>query len=106
MSMKRTLSAIAISLSLSMGSVAAADDKAGGETSEKAMKPDWTNIETHLEQHQTFPATKAELVSACNNLSDFSDSDKKWFAATLPEGTYESPQDVVKALKSAGKKKM
>ena len=52
----------------------------------------------HLKTHQTYPATKADLVAACNNLSDFSEADKKMFSEQLPEGTYNSAQDVMKAL--------
>ncbi|MBI2443599.1 MAG: DUF2795 domain-containing protein, partial [Candidatus Levybacteria bacterium] len=52
----------------------------------------------HLRTHQDFPATKKELVEACNNLSDFSEEDKKWFAEHLPEGNYESAEDVMRAL--------
>ncbi len=52
----------------------------------------------HLKSHQKYPATKAQLVAECNNLSDFDAEDKKWFMDTLPEGTYNSAEDVTKAL--------
>ncbi|MBI2040281.1 DUF2795 domain-containing protein [Candidatus Microgenomates bacterium] len=52
----------------------------------------------HLKTHQTYPATKAQLVAECNNLSDFSEEDKTEFAQNLPEGSYNSADDVVKAL--------
>lgn len=52
----------------------------------------------HLKSHQKYPATKAELVAECDNLSDFSDEDKKEFASKLPGGTYNSADDVIKAL--------
>ena len=52
----------------------------------------------HLKNHQTYPATKAQLVVECDNLSDFSAEDKKEFMEKLPEGTYNSADDVVKAL--------
>ena len=52
----------------------------------------------HLKNHQKYPATKAELVAECDNLSDFSEEDKKEFASKLPAGTYNSADDVVKAL--------
>ncbi|MEK7618087.1 MAG: DUF2795 domain-containing protein [Patescibacteria group bacterium] len=59
---------------------------------------DASNIRQHLMEHATYPATKAELVAHCNNLSDFSDDDKKEFAEKLPEGTYNSAGDVITAL--------
>jgi hypothetical protein len=53
----------------------------------------------HLMSHMTkWPATKAELVAACDGLSDFTAEDKKEFETNLPEGTYNSPADVSKAL--------
>ena len=35
------------------------------------------NAMQHLKEHATYPATKAELVTHCNNLSDFAEEDKK-----------------------------
>ena len=52
----------------------------------------------HLKEHQTYPATKAELIASCNNLSDFSEKDKQWFASHLPNKTYNSAEEVVQAL--------
>ena len=52
----------------------------------------------HLRTHQTYPATKAELVAACTNLSDFSEEDKREFENSIPEGTYNSADEVAKAL--------
>lgn len=59
---------------------------------------DKDNAVKHLKEHQTYPATKEELVASCNNLSDFSDEDKKWFESNLPEKTYNSADEVIKAL--------
>lgn len=52
----------------------------------------------HLKTHQTYPATKADLVAACNGLSDFSEEDKKEFSEKLPEGNYNSADEVTQAL--------
>ena len=52
----------------------------------------------HFKQHQTYPATKEELAKECNELSDFSAEDKQWFMKNLPEGTYNSADDVIGAL--------
>lgn len=52
----------------------------------------------HLKNDQKYPADKAQLVAECNNLSDFSEEDKKEFMEKLPEGTYNSADDVVRAL--------
>jgi hypothetical protein len=60
---------------------------------------DVKNAIHHLEEHQQYPATKEEMVAECDNLSDFSDEDKKWFADNLPDKTYKSADEVIKALK-------
>jgi hypothetical protein len=52
----------------------------------------------HLTDHQSYPATKAQLVAECNNLSDFSPEDKMEFEQKLPDRTYNSAQEVTKAL--------
>ena len=52
----------------------------------------------HLKTHQNYPATKAELVAECGNLSDFSEEDKKEFGEKLPEGTYSSADEVITAI--------
>jgi len=59
---------------------------------------DKKNAIDHLKSHQKYPATKEELVKECNDLSDFSEVDKKWFMENLPEGTYESAEQVINVL--------
>lgn len=54
---------------------------------------------THIKDHVDYPTTKKALVEACNNMTEISDEDKKWFIDTLPEGEYKKPGDVMKALK-------
>ncbi len=52
----------------------------------------------HLKSHQKYPASKADLVAACNNLSDFSEEDKKEFAEKLPDRSYNSAEEVIQVL--------
>lgn len=52
----------------------------------------------HLKSHQKYPATREELLKECSNLSDFSDEDKNWFTKNLPEGTFKSADEVIKAV--------
>ena len=52
----------------------------------------------HLKAHQKYPATKADLVKECDNLSDFSEEEKRWFSGTLPAGTNRSANDVIRSL--------
>jgi hypothetical protein len=53
----------------------------------------------HLRDHQKCPATREELLASCNNLVDFSDGEKRWFADHLPDWTYKSAATVLKALR-------
>lgn len=53
---------------------------------------------SHLKEHQMYPATREELLKECDNLSDFSDDDKKWFSDNLPDKTYKSAEEVITAF--------
>jgi len=53
----------------------------------------------HIKGHVKYPTTKKQLVEACNKMGDVPKSDKEWFQKNLPEGTYKTPQEVLKALK-------
>jgi len=53
---------------------------------------------THIREHVDYPATKTALVEACNMMMEIPEGDKKWFADTLPEGEYGTPEDVIRAL--------
>ena len=52
----------------------------------------------HLKSHQKYPASKADLLAECDGLTDFSAEDKQWFTDNLAEGTYNSADEVIKAL--------
>ena len=53
---------------------------------------------THLKQHVTYPANRAQVIAACNNMSDAPADDREWVSQALPEGNYRSADDVVSAL--------
>ena len=52
----------------------------------------------HLKNHVQYPASRTQVVQACNNMSDVPAPDKEWFEKNLPDGNYSSPADVVNAL--------
>jgi len=52
----------------------------------------------HIKDHQTYPASKKEIITACNDLSDFSDEDKAYFISHLDHDTYNSAEEVLKDL--------
>lgn len=53
----------------------------------------------HIRTHAGgYPTSRQALIQACNNMSDFSEEDKKEFAEKLPDRTYNSPEEVFAAL--------
>ncbi len=52
----------------------------------------------HIKNHVDYPASRTEVVEACNNMSDVPSDDRDWFSKTLPEGTYKTADEVVSAL--------
>lgn len=51
----------------------------------------------HLKNHVKYPASRSEVLEACNKSSDLPE-DREWLARTLPEGRYNSAVDVLRAL--------
>jgi hypothetical protein len=64
----------------------------------KATAPDRQKLLDHLEQHQQYPATRAQLLASCKDLVDFTDGEKRWFVDRLPEGNYKSAAEVMKVV--------
>lgn len=52
----------------------------------------------HLKSHVEFPISKASLIATCDNWSDATEADRK-IASTLPNKTFNSADDVLKALR-------
>ena len=59
------------------------------------MKSAIDHLKTH---HAKWPATYEEIVAECNQLSDFSEEDKKEFMEKLPKKTYNSAEEVMAAM--------
>lgn len=59
---------------------------------------DKENMTNHIKEHISYPNTKEEMIKACNDMVDIQADDKAWFIKTLPEGNYESADEVIKAL--------
>ena len=93
------IKSITLALSLSVAPCAYTSTACAEAATPAVVKPDMKQVESHLKQHQTYPATRAELLAACNGLTEFNDGEKAWFAAHLPEGTYKSAGAVLKALR-------
>jgi hypothetical protein len=52
----------------------------------------------HIKNHVKYPASRQQVVEACNNMSDIPSEDKEWVSKSLPDGTYKAPEDVMTAL--------
>jgi hypothetical protein len=52
----------------------------------------------HLKKHVMYPATRAQVVAACNNMSHIDTANRDWFTKNLPAGTYRNPAEILSAL--------
>jgi hypothetical protein len=98
--MRNIIQAVTLALALAVGAAGAVQAAPSGGASKAAsvQGPNRKKVLDHLKNHQQYPATRAELLAACENLKDFSDAEKQWFADRLPEGTYASADEVMKAV--------
>jgi hypothetical protein len=55
-------------------------------------------MRNHIVKGVKYPATKESLVAAFKGFKDVKPDDRKWFDETLPTRTYETSDDVMKAL--------
>jgi hypothetical protein len=97
MNISKTL-VLALSLSITPCAIQATSRAQAAETA--AVKPDLKKLKMHFETHQTYPATRAEMVALSTKCPEFSEGEKAWFAAHLPEGTYKSAGEALKAITS------
>jgi hypothetical protein len=96
--MRNIIQAITLSLTLAAGLAGGAQPVAAADKAPHGQVANRKKVLDHLKNHQQYPATRAELLAACESLKDFSDAEKKWFADQLPEGTYGSADEVMKAV--------
>ena len=113
------MSKLALGLILAVASVAAlpvgASAKASKQTTEKAdtaekaqtaplSKEDQQKLREHVKMRNhvvkgvKYPATKEELVKEFRTFKDIKADDRKWFEETLPNKTFDSADEVMKAL--------
>ena len=63
------------------------------------MDMEYKDLKTHIQEHiHKWPATKDEIAEACNKMDDVSDEERMLFNDKLPDGTYNSPDEVLMAL--------
>jgi len=59
---------------------------------------DWKKMITHLREHQGYPATRAELITSCFDLQEFSAVEKKWFIDSVPNKKFTSADEIIAVL--------
>jgi hypothetical protein len=95
----RTIALLAGLAGIAPAFVAPSARAATPATEAAAVKPDMKKLAQHLQEHpQKYPATRADLLAACDGLAEFSAGEKRWYADHLPEGTYKSAAEVLKAI--------
>lgn len=52
----------------------------------------------HLKNDITYPASKDDIMTACNNFKEIPTSERDWFDKTLPDREYKTPEEVLNAL--------
>lgn len=62
------------------------------------MDQDMETAKKHLREHITYPATAEELKQACNNMEDVPENLRKEFQEKIPEGIYNSAEEVMRAV--------
>lgn len=75
-----------------------AETPAPAEADAMAVAPDATKLKAHSADHIKYPATRAQILEACAQTNEFSAGEQKWISDKLPEGTYNSADEVNKAL--------
>jgi hypothetical protein len=55
-------------------------------------------LDPRIRKCAAHPATAEDIKEACNNLAHFTTEDKNWMSEHLPEGRYETPEAVIRAV--------
>ncbi len=56
-------------------------------------------LRDHILNHIDYPATKQEIVEQCNRMAHVPEDTRRMVNETLPNRTYKSADEVMKALK-------
>jgi hypothetical protein len=99
MALHHTATGFVLAGALAFALPAIAAPKATTLADMKAHKlADQKTFEDHIRNHITYPASSAEIHAACAKEKDVNAADKKWFDQALPDRTYASADDVLKAV--------
>lgn len=59
------------------------------------------DVTVHLQKHVVYPASKKEIIEACNNMTDVPQTDKTYFEMYLPDWNYRNSGEVIRGIKIA-----
>jgi hypothetical protein len=76
---------------------AGAEGSAGGKEEQQKLR-DHMRLRDHITKHVKYPASKQDLVGACKGMKEVKADDKKWFAETLADKTYDTAEEVILAV--------
>lgn len=79
---------------------AASTESGAGPTDKEAQQKlkEHLRLRNHIVKKVKYPATKESVVASLKTAKDVKADDKKWVEETLSERTYDTSDDVVKAL--------
>ena len=52
----------------------------------------------HLKDHINYPATKQDIMEACNMMEHVDEKDREWLEKNLPDKEYKSAEEVMAAV--------
>lgn len=64
----------------------------------QTAEPDRDRLHAHMADHVQYPADRSAILAACADTPEFTDAEKAWFEAYLPEGDYAGPDEVLATL--------
>lgn len=99
LAMPGALSAKTASTDTKAESASASASASSGDDKEAQQKlKEHLRLRNHIVKKVKYPATKESVVSSFKNARDIKTDDKKWVEETLATRTYETSDDVIKAL--------
>lgn len=61
---------------------------------EKSLK----ELDTHIREHVSYPVNREEFLAGCGNLSHVPADTRTWVEQNLPDGIYQSAEDIFHTL--------
>ncbi len=66
--------------------------------SQTKMESCVANALNHIKNDINYPASKQDIMKACSGFSEVSQNERDWFDNTLPDRTFNNPNEVLMAI--------